>query len=309
MYHQCTRDKRVALAALLRAGESQTEAARCLGVSTSTICRELTRNRRPDGRYDAGYAHKLARARRKGAKRSVRLIENNPVLARQIETLLHPLRSPEVVAHEVGIVHETIYAWMARSRPDLYGKLPYQGRKRRRYGTKRLEKQGWTRYVRSIDERPAVAERRGRIGDFEGDTMRGRNGHLLPHVDRRSLYMVADLVPNEGADVAHERTKNLVRFNPHTITYDRGSTFALWEMTERDTGAKIYFANARHPWERGTCENTIGRLRRVFPKGFDFSTITQKDVDETVWRMNHTKRKRLNWRTPCEVFGKCCTSS
>ena len=87
-----------------------------------------------------------------------------------------------------------------------------------------------------------------------------------------------------------------------SFTFDRGSAFSLWRMIERDTGATVYFAHPRAPWERGTNENTNGRLRRVFPKGFDFSTITQRDVDRVVLLMNHTKRKCLGWRTPYEVF-------
>jgi IS30 family transposase len=80
-------------------------------------------------------------------------------------------------------------------------------------------------------------------------------------------------------------------------------------MIERDTAARVFFAGARQPWERGTNENTNGRLRRIYPKGTDFSIITHEEVANTVWIMNHTKRKCLNWRTPCEMFRKCCTSN
>ena len=309
MYTHLTGEDQTGLATLLRSGMSQAQAARELGVDASTVSRELKRNVNEFGSYHAASARVLARNRRKESKQKYRKIENNPALASKIESLLHPLRSPECVAQEVDVVHETIYAWIERSRPDLTQKLPYRGRKRHRYGSKRQAKQGWTRHVRSIDERPKVIERRTRIGDKEGDTVRGVHGALLTHADRTSRFLDADLIPNEGADGAHERI--VARYKDRdckTITYDRGSTFALWRMIEHDLNIKVFFAHARHPWERGTNENTNGRLRRVFPKGFDFSTITQADVDEVVYLMNHTRRKCLGWRTPCAVSKTCCTS-
>lgn len=308
MYHQFTRDQRVALAALLRAGYSQNRAAGEIGIDQSAVSRELKRNPLPNGSYHATHADCAARARRILAKWRYRKIENDAELLGRIEKQLHPLVSPEVIAHDEPVSHTTIYAWIERSRQDLRAHLPQRGRKRRRYGSKRAVKQGWTRDVRPIDERPASAEHRSRLGHFEGDTMRGKHGALLPHVERKSRFTVAALVPNEEAGTAYEHAKNLKGYAPKSITYDRGSSFALWRMIERALGVVVFFAHARHPWERGTCENTIGRLRRVYPKRFDFSTITQREVDVTVRLMNHTKRKCLGWRTPCEVFGRCCTS-
>jgi IS30 family transposase len=285
-------------------GFSQKEVAAAIGVHPSTVGREIERNHKVDGGYHAWVAEVSARERRKESKKRYRKIENDPKLSKQIERMLHPLVSPEVVAHELSITHETIYAWIYRSRPDLKTRLPYRGKKRRRYGTKRVEKQGWTKDVRSIDERPLA------LSSFEGDTVVGSTKpRLLTHVERKSLFAVVDLLPSGEAGAVHEKMKENEVLHDSVLTYDRGSEFSLWRMIERDTDSKVFFAHAHHPWERGKNENTNGRLRRVFPKRFDFSTIKQKDVDQVVWLMNHTKRKSLNWRSPCRVFGKCCTSS
>jgi IS30 family transposase len=107
MYHHFTREDRIALAALLRAGHSQAEAARAIGFDPSAVSRELRRNPKDDGSYHATHADVLARERRKESKRGSRKIENDVDLATRIESLLHPLRSPEVITHEVGIVHQT----------------------------------------------------------------------------------------------------------------------------------------------------------------------------------------------------------
>lgn len=309
MYHHITADERTALAALLRAGHSQRVAARELGIDQSSVSRELARAMGETSAYHAGRANMLARQRRMRAKAGSRKIECDTDLARRITARLHPLVSPEVIAHDEYVSHETIYAWIYRSRPDLKARLPQRGKKRRRYGSYREQKQGWTRDVRGIRERSLAAEHRSRVGHFEGDTIRGTNGALLTHTDRKSRFEIARLIANEGADAAHAAvvaSRHLA--SACSITYDRGSCFALWRMIERDTNAKVYFADPHAPWQRGSNENANGRLRRVFPKRFNFGTITQRDVDAVVRIMNHTKRKCLNWRTPCEAFGRCCTS-
>ncbi|MEJ0053236.1 MAG: IS30 family transposase [bacterium] len=303
MHTHLNRDRRVALAALKKAGMNQSRIAKELGVHRSTISRELLRNAQKNGRYHSICADRLARGRRKGSKRESRLLENDAGLETLVEALLDPLVSPELIAHELGISHETIYAWISRSRRDLLPRLPQRGKKRRRYGLKRSKKQGWTRQVRCIGERPEAGE------NWEGDTVKGRTrARLLAHVERRSLYTVADLMPNGTADSVHAVLKKHQKISG-TVTYDRGSEFALWQMIERDTGAAIYFADPHHPWQRGKNENTNGRLRRMYPKRFDFGTIRQRDLDAVVSLMNHTKRKSLSWRTPCSLFrGECCDS-
>lgn len=309
MYIHLTRDHRITLAALLRAGHSKRYVARAIGVHHSTVCRELARNAVAIGRYHAGHANITARTRRKRSRTAYRSIESSPDLAYRIKQRLHPLVSPEVIAHDEPVSHTTIYAWLYRSRPDLCSLLPQRGKKRRHYGTKRAGIRGWTTKVHPIDERPRIVDQRLCIGDFEGDTVRGRNGSLLTLTDRKSRYEVAVKIPGEYCDSVHTaivRRRN--KLHAKSFTFDRGSCFSLWRMIERDTKAPVYFAHPRSPWERGTNENTNGRLRRIFRKRFDFGTMKQRDLDAVVWLMNHTKRKCLNWRTPCEVFEWCCTS-
>lgn len=300
MHKHLNRVDRAALGVLRRARFNQAAIARELGVHRSTITRELQRNRMPSGKYHARNAHNQAQERRRHAKVQFRKIDR--VLGTELATQLHPLVSPEVVAHRHGLHHQTIYNWVYRDRPDLLPQLPQRGRKRRRYGSKRAKKQGWTRLVRSIHERPPSTLA------WEGDTIKGKTRYrILTHVERTSLYIRADLMPDGTADSVHAvlKAKPLVG----TITYDRGSEFALWQMIERDTNTTVYFAEPHHPWQRGKNENTNGRLRRVLPKSLDLSTITQSQLDQTVHRMNHTPRKSLGWKTPAEVYESLCCNS
>ena len=296
MHRHFNREDRIALGTLKRVGLSHSKIGKQLGFSSSAVGRELKRNQKPSGGYHALNADIQAKTRRQNAKQEYRKIDVE--LGQSIATQLQPLVSPEVVAHRVGLHHQTLYNWIYRDRKDL---LPQRGRKRRRYGSKRAKKQGWTRLVRSIHERPES------VLAWEGDTVKGRTKtQLLTHVERASLYTRVDLIPNGTADVVHAVLKQTPLSG--TITYDRGSEFALWQLIERDTGASVFFADAHAPWQRGKNENTNGRLRRVFPKRFDFATIDQKQLDEVVYTLNHTERKSLGFKTPCSIYGRCCVS-
>jgi IS30 family transposase len=309
MYKHLNLNERFTLAVLLNQGYDQRDIAESLGRSPCTISRELRRNCKLNGIYGAQYANKAARLIRKKSKVNSRKIENNKNLEKRISKKLHPLVSPEVISHDENVCIETIYAWIYRSRPDLKIKLPQKGKKRRRYGFKRGKKQGWTRDVRNLSERPKGAENRSRLGHFEGDTVKLEGGAFLTHTDRKSRFERVHLMKNEESGTAQVVIENDgILKRAKTITYDRGSTFAIWRDIEKNIGTKIFFANARHPWERGTNENANGRLRRIFPKGTKYSDVTQEMIDETVNIMNNTKRKCLGWRTPKQVFYGRCTS-
>lgn len=307
-HHHLTRDERVALAALLRAGQSKSECARELGVHRSTVTREIDR---APGEYRAVGADKHARLLRKESRRSVRKIENDISLEKRITILLRLGRSPEQISQEIrNISDDAIYAWIKRTKKDLAILLPQRGKVRHRYGKSTGAVQGWTKSVRNIEERPRAANDRSRIGHWEGDTVVGRDrARLLVHVDRKSRFIVARLMPDGTADTTHAYTVASLKGLPcRTITYDRGSEFALWKMIERDTGVCIYFAGAHHPWERGTSENSNGLLRRFFPKGTPLGERLQKDIQRAVKLINHRPRKCLGWKTPCQVFRYCCIS-
>lgn len=290
---------------MLRANHTQAFCACVLGVHRSTITNELVRNSDDDGTYNAKRAHRRARERRKDAKKEYRKLERDHESAKKIEHYLARTWPPEQIAGRTNLAsYETIYAWIARSRPDLYVHLRRRGQKRRKYGSKRTQKQGWTRFVRPIDARPMAADTRMRIGDWEGDTVHGaeRVERALTLTDRKSGYLIARKV-SASCDATHVAVCNALSGMPcHTITFDRGSEFALWRRMEEGLRTMVCFANAHHPWERGTNENTNGLLREFFPKGTPFATMTEATLQRAVDLINDRPRKRLNWLTPAEVF-------
>jgi transposase, IS30 family len=295
MQRHINTDDRTVIDRMLRGGFKQIEVANTLRCTKGAVSKEISRNKDDDGIYRFRNADRKAKNRRRQSKLKYRKIENDPELKKKIDKKLNPLISPEVVAHEVGIHHQTIYSYIYRSNIDLKKELPYKGRKRRKYGSNGEFKVDW------LDSAKSIHNRIDQQLNWEGDTVRGdTKPKVLTHVERKSLYTIADLIPNGTADVVYTKMKKAKIKG--TITYDRGSEFALWKMIERDVGVTIYFADAYSPQQRGKNENTNGRLRRIFPKGFNFATITNKQLQKVVSVMNHTPRKSLNWRTPTEVF-------
>jgi IS30 family transposase len=56
----------------------------------------------------------------------------------------------------------------------------------------------------------------------------------------------------------------------------------------------------RSPWQRGSNENTNGLLRQYFPRGTDFSRISQSYLNAIALRLNQRPRKTLGFETPAD---------
>lgn len=320
-YKHITRDDRVELHALLKAGLPKTKIASQLGLDRSTIWREIRRNKGWKLNYDPRVAHPMACRRRRNANGRGNKIENNKKLRSYILKKLKLYWSPEQIAGRLklenldeNICHETIYRYIYEKAPGLKKYLRQRkGKFRRRRGTKARtrERRG---LKRRIDERPEIVDLRKRIGDWEGDTIVGgeKKTAILTHVDRKSGLLMADKLKRIHADYVRKVTVN--RFNKIsqnkrlTVTYDNGLSFAEHSITERETNMTVYFAHPYHSWERGTSENTNGLLRQFYPKKTLFRHLSQAELDKVVHLINNRPRKRLRYRTPQEVFSECCTS-
>ena len=319
-YYHFKPEQRNELSALLRAGLTQKRAADLLGKTASAVCQELKRNP-ADTKigYDAGLAKKKTKERRITANQRFRKIENNKWLKNYLIGKIKKYWSPEQIAGRLKrnwpndknrhIGKDSIYKFIYAERKDLVKRLRCQkGKYRRRYGTRIRAKQREEQKKKRIDKRPEIVAKRERIGDWEGDTIIGqeRTKQILTHVERKSGLLLADKL--EQATAEETKNKTIERFNKipknkkHTATYDNGTTFSEYELTEKKTGIEIFFANPYHSWERGTNENTNGLLRQFFPKKSAFAMITQEAINEACVLLNNRPRKRLGYLTPNEVF-------
>jgi transposase, IS30 family len=309
-YHQLTQELRYQIEILKKAGKNQKDIADLVKVSPSTICRELRRNTGKRG-YRPKQAQVKAENRRKLAATPLKMTPETIAL---IDAKIVIDWSPEQISgwlaaeKELSISHERIYqhVWADKlTGGTLYQHLRHSGKKRKQYGSK--DKRGQIRNRISIDDRPMIVSEKTRLGDWEIDTVIGKNhqGALVTIVDRVSKLTLIKKVPSKHADVVTEATITLLR--PYldktiTITADNGKEFAGHEKIKAALNANVYFAHPYSSWERGLNENTNGLIRQYFTKGSSFENITDKDVDEVMEKLNHRPRKTLKYKTPHSVF-------
>ena len=149
-----------------------------------------------------------------------------------------------------------------------------------------------------ISRRPAVVERKKRIGDWEADTIigKGHSGAMVSLVDRATKYTLLRRVDRKTAEavcVALIELLGSVATPPHTITSDNGKEFADHTRVSKETGADFFFARPCHSWERGLNEHTNGLIREYFPKATDFRQVSDAEVQAVADRLNARPRKVL----------------
>jgi transposase, IS30 family len=314
MYSQITPDERYAIAAMRRLRFSIRRIARELSRSPSTICREIRRNRKPDGGYRAQTAGERTRGRRSRSRRNARFVADDWVL---VEHLICLDWSPEQVSgwlklHGIlSISHETIYLRIfadQRSGGDLWRHLR-QAAKKRRKRYRSHDSRGRLAGKRHISERPAEVEEREIMGHWEIDTMKGDDQAkhtVLTMVERSTGYTMIGKLARHTAAAATARCIELVEraHTISTITADNGTEFHSYARIEAATGARFYFATPYHSWERGTCENTNGLIRQYLPKRASMAHVTQEHCEAIAAKLNSRPRKRLGYRTPEECYAR-----
>lgn len=307
-YTQLTQEQRYQIYALKKMGHTQMEIAQVLEVNRSTICRELQRNTGERG-YRPKQAHEKAVERRSKAQPRLGMEDWE-----RVEEKLRQDWSPEQVSGwfkrqgRLCLSHEWIYQHILADRRvggDLYKHLRCQKKHRKRYGTH--DRRGKLPDRVSIEERPELVDKRERVGDWEIDTVVGKNqqGALVSMVERKSRYTVLRLVKRRQADLVRQATINSLQplaDRVLTITSDNGKEFADHADIAKALRADFYFAHPYASWERGLNENTNGLIRQYFPKGSDFSALTETLSVSVSDKLNQRPRKCLDFKTPFEVF-------
>jgi IS30 family transposase len=210
------------------------------------------------------------------------------------------------------VSHETIYKAIyvfprGEVRKELIGLLR-QGRSTRKPRTRGQDRRNAIPNMQSIHIRPPEAEDRQIPGHWEGDLIKGAGNRssVGTLVERMSGFTALAKMPNATAGAALESFGTALETIPpclrKTMTYDQGREMAYHEALTARTGVAVYFADPHAPWQRGSNENTNGLLRQYLPKGTDLSIYSQDDLNRIVYSLNTRPRKRLNWRTPLEVY-------
>ena len=308
-YKQLTQEQRYHLYEMIQLKLPQKDMAQILNVSESTISRELKRNAGKRGQYLKS-AHQRALIRRKDKAKS-RFTETDWQL---IERYIKRQISPEQISlrlkykKRLSISPEWIYQYIHKDKQQegkLYKHLRCKKKNRKKYGGTRKTNTICNRV--SIEERPKIVDSRRRYGDWEVDTVIGRQGGkvLVTLVERKSKLSLIALSVNKTAKAVKDTLVALLKSLSsyvHTLTYDNGPEFAQHEMIDKELNSQGYFAHPFCSGERGLSENTNGLIRQYLPKKSSFDDTPQTKIQFIMDRLNNRPRKALNGRTPNEVF-------
>ena len=315
-YNQLTLEDRCAIARLHEDGQSRRQIAAALDRSPSTISRELKRNHGRQIGYQPAYAQEQTRARRwTGSK-----LERDEALRSLVLDYLTRGWSPEQVAGRLRqqkamttVSHETIYRFIyAQIRRTNDGAW-------RNYLPRRKSRRGWQgRRKRSADDlikgrvplalRPPAVETRRTFGHWEGDSMAFAipGQAALVALERKSRLVLAARQPGKAAQPVVEQLRDwfepLDRRLRRSITFDNGTEFARHLVLTDQLAIQTFFCDPHSPWQKGSIENAIGRLRRALPRKTNLDTIDHDLFEASIAAYNNTPRKCLQFRTPAEVF-------
>ena len=312
MYKQLTSEQRYTISVLLSKGLKKKEIAEAIGVSNSTITRELQRNSSKRGVYKWEIAQKQAE------KRSKRTPGNRAISKAIWSSVKHYLVdkqwSPEQISgylakDGIKISHETIYAWIRedkRNRGTLYKHLRHRLKHRKKYvGAGR----SCIINRKSIHERPAEADGK-RFGDLEMDTIVGPNNQqaIVTLVDRNTnmLFMKKLKYGKDAKNLALTVIEILkpLKKKLKTITTDNGKEFSAHEIISEALGVDVFFTDPYSSWQKGAIENANGLIRQYIPKKVSFNDYDDKDIKDIEEKINRRPRKKLGFETPIERFSK-----
>lgn len=317
MYKQLTREQRYEIFALLQAKRPRKEIAAIVGISESTLSRELSRNSTPHGKYLPWSAHKKALAKR---KRTVRNRKLDEILVWRIKEMIRQDWSAEqvcgVLAKDgISVSVQSVYNIINSDETvELRSHMRHPGYKRRLGRKPKPTKATNIPNRTSIHDRPKEADGT-RFGDMEMDLIVDNFGHaILVLIDRLTGFVLLEKLQHgkKAEPLAKVVIRLLYAFRKDikTITTDNGSEFAAHETITKGLKMRgkediiVYFADSYCSWQKGAVEYTNKLIRQYIPKGTDFDNFTAQTIKNIAKKLNNRPRKKLNFETPKHEFFK-----
>ena len=304
-YKHLSQAERYQIHALMKAGHDQSEIAKLLDRHKSTISRELSRNTGSRG-YRPKQACEMSADRAQNSRNANAVA---PWVKDEVNALLRVQWSPEQIASQLPISHETVYQHVYADKSQggtLWKNLRCQKQKRKRYAGGR-DRRGQIPNRRPLSDRPLHIEARKQVGHWECDTVIGANhkGAVVTMVERKSGYAVMAKVTNKTSALVSSAIVDKLQplaARVKTLTFDNGKEFAGHAYIDEQLQSTAYFARPFASWERGSNENLNGLLRQYVPKKRAMSTVSDEEIRMIQNRLNNRPRKRLGFKTPAEVF-------
>mgnify|MGYP001585626391 FL=1 len=209
-----------------------------------------------------------------------------------------------------SICTEAIYQYIYSKKAKKYKLWEYlvnKRKKRMKKGGRRVARASKIPNATSIEERPEVVSLRSRIGDWETDNIIGKQTDkttLSVTVERLTRLTLLSLTRRSAESKTDSLIKRLANFPRVTLTTDNGAENTNHQELADRLGVAVFFCHSYASWEKGTVENTNGRIRRYIPKGKSLDQLTEEEVQILEYRLNSTPRKCLGFLTPYEKMNE-----
>ena len=323
-FQHLTKEKRAQIEILLRQGLPKTQIAEAVGIARSTLYRELDRGTveqmdselRVHRIYFGDTGQRVYEENRKNSRPPLKLMKAQKFILYAEQMMLQEKMAPDPLCGRARlegnfdeiVSAKTLYNYIDQGLLRVKNiDLPLRVRRKRK--TYRLRKHRRC-YGKSINERPVDVESRETFGHWEIDTVIGSadSSEVLLTLDERMTrkrHIVK--LPAKTAKAVEEGLKQLRKEYGktwpkvfRTITCDNGSEFA--SLSKLFTDTKIYYAHPYSAWERGTNEKQNSLIRRFFPKGKSFTSVSEETISLVEGWINNLPRKFLHYLSPDEVF-------
>jgi len=305
-----TQAQRYTISAMYKQGSTQKQIAEAIDKDKSVVSRELKRNANSKGRYAFTSAQEMADLRKERMKKPRKM---HPCLKKEIIELIERDWSPQQIEGRLKlenkpfVSHETIYK-IIRQDKEEGGTLYKHTRHRLKHRKRHAGKQSAIKNRVSIEQRPEIVDTKERFGDWEIDTIAGKNnkGAIVVIVERKTAFMMMEKLKH-GKN-AKELTKVVVRLltayinHVKTITGDNGTEFADHLNISKILKSKFFFTHPYSSWEKGLVENTNKLVRQYIAKKTNLNTINEQQIKEIQYKINNRPRKKLNFYSPKEIF-------
>ena len=324
-YTHLSLEEREKLFCLNEQGIPLREIGRILDRSDTTVGRELKRNRTGLGKRANEYLifkYIPCKAHLKALKRGVKQRTKAPLKETLIwlfvrEHLKEPFNwTPEEISGRLPKIHpgksistETIYQYIYSKKARRYKLWQYlvnKRKKRQKKGGRSVQRASKIPGAVSIDLRPEIVNLRERVGDWETDNVIGKQSDktaLSVTVERVTKLTILSLTSKSASSKTEALIKRLTEYPNKarlTLTADNGAENTNHQEITNNLGLSVFFCHAYHSWEKGTVENTNGRIRRYIPKGISLDQLSEDQIKELEYRLNSTPRKSLGFLTPYE---------
>lgn len=202
------------------------------------------------------------------------------------------------------LVHEGLISAKPIDMPRVVRFRPRKKKSTVKVDKKCRENRSFSDYLEFMEENDCMV--------LQGDSVEGRKGgkviltltwtnidfqlgFIRDHNDSASVTAIFEhLYETLGEELFHE-------VFPPVCLLDNGSEFSNPKAIEA-LGIKVFYCDGASPYQKGTCEVTHEQFRRIVPKGRSLDSLDQDTVNLIFSHTNSLSRKKLNDKTPYDVF-------